>query len=99
MKILGKSCSLLAGAALMSLVSSSLVEARVDGSTITLGAAVSLTGKYSTNGKHTKNGYNFAVKRINSMGGVKVGGKSYKLKVKYLSKSLSIPIYQFGVAD
>ncbi|MDP6103080.1 MAG: amino acid ABC transporter substrate-binding protein, partial [Gammaproteobacteria bacterium] len=39
--------------------------------------------KYSTNGKHTKNGYNFAVKRINDMGGVKVGGKSYKLKIKY----------------
>jgi len=59
------------------------VDARVDGDTITLGAAVSLSGKYSTNGKHTKNGYNFAVKRINDMGGVKVGGKSYKLKIKY----------------
>ncbi len=59
------------------------VDARVDGDTITLGAAVSLTGKYSTNGKHTKNGYNFAVKRINKMGGVKVGGKSYKFKIKY----------------
>jgi branched-chain amino acid transport system substrate-binding protein len=62
---------------------STTVDARVDGDTITLGAAVSLSGKYSTNGKHTKNGYNFAVKRINDMGGVKVGGKSYKLKIKY----------------
>jgi branched-chain amino acid transport system substrate-binding protein len=51
--------------------------------TITLGAAVSLTGKYSTNGKNTLDGYQLAVKRINEMGGVKVGGKTYKLAIKY----------------
>src|SRR4029079_3049685 len=49
--------------------------------TIVLGAAVSLTGKYSTNGKNTKDGYDLAVKTINDKGGVKVGGKAYKLKV------------------
>lgn len=54
-----------------------------DSDVITLGAAVSKTGKYATNGKHTINGYNLAVKRINAMGGVKVGGKSYKLKIIY----------------
>ena len=57
--------------------------AKVEGNTIILGAAVSLTGKYSTNGEHTKNGYELAVKRINDMGGVKVKGKSYKFKVMY----------------
>ncbi|HTL77383.1 MAG TPA: amino acid ABC transporter substrate-binding protein [Casimicrobiaceae bacterium] len=51
--------------------------------TITLGAAVSLTGKYSTNGKNTKDGYDLAVKAINDKGGIKVGGKAYKLKVVY----------------
>ena len=51
--------------------------------TITLGAAISLTGKYSTNGGHTKNGYDMAVDRINSMGGVEVGDKTYKLEVTY----------------
>jgi len=51
--------------------------------TIVLGAAVSLTGKYSTNGKNTKDGYDLAVKTINDKGGVKVGGKAYKLKVVY----------------
>ena len=51
--------------------------------TITLGAAVSLTGKYSTNGEHTKNGYDLAAKMINDAGGVKVGGKSYKIAIKY----------------
>jgi len=51
--------------------------------TITLGAAVSQSGKYSTNGMHTMNGYNMAVEAINARGGVKVGDKTYTLKVKY----------------
>ncbi len=51
--------------------------------TITLGAAVSLTGKYSTDGQHTKKGYDLAVERINQKGGVKVGGKTYKIAINY----------------
>ncbi|MEZ5832647.1 MAG: amino acid ABC transporter substrate-binding protein [Dongiaceae bacterium] len=51
--------------------------------TITLGAAVSITGKYATNGKNTQDGYDLAVKQINDKGGVEVGGKTYKLAVKY----------------
>src|SRR3546814_7380635 len=54
--------------------------------TITLGAVVSLTGSYSTNGKFTRDGYNLAVDRINSTGGIKVGGKTYKLAIKYRSE-------------
>ena len=54
---------------------------KVEGDTIILGAAVSLTGKYSSNGVHTQNGYNMAVERINIMGGVKVGGKTYKFDI------------------
>ncbi len=50
---------------------------------ITLGAAVSETGKYSTNGVFTMKGYELAVDKINSQGGVKVGGKTYKLAVKF----------------
>ena len=57
--------------------------AKVEGDTIILGAPVSLTGKYSVNGKNTKDGYEIAVKRLNEKGGVKVGGKTYKLKVVY----------------
>ena len=57
--------------------------AKVEGDTIILGSAISLTGKYSSNGVNAQNGYDFAVNRINEMGGVKVGGKSYKLKVVY----------------
>ncbi|MGH7186736.1 MAG: amino acid ABC transporter substrate-binding protein, partial [Pseudomonadota bacterium] len=57
--------------------------AKVEGDTITLGAAVSLTGKYSTNGKNTKDGYDLAVKRINEKGGVTVAGKAYKLQILF----------------
>lgn len=78
-----KSCmpAVMAGALLVGIVGSST--AKVEGDTIILGAAVSITGKYSTNGKNTKDGYDLAVKRINEMGGVKVGGKNYKLKIVY----------------
>jgi len=51
--------------------------------TITLGSAVSLTGKYSSNGLDTQNGYDLAVKVINDKGGVKIGDKTYNLEVKY----------------
>ena len=51
--------------------------------TIVLGAAVSQTGKFATSGLHTKDGYDFAVARINEMGGIKIGDKIYKLEVKY----------------
>jgi branched-chain amino acid transport system substrate-binding protein len=50
---------------------------------IELGAAVSATGIYAANGKNTKNGYEFAVKKINDAGGVKIGGKCYHFKIKY----------------
>ena len=65
------------------LTSTSISFAKVVGDKIVLGAAVSLTGKYSSNGVHTQNGYNMAVERINSMGGVKVGGKTYKFEIIY----------------
>jgi len=61
----------------------STAQAKVEGDTIILGAAVSITGKYATNGKHTKNGYELGVQMVNKMGGIKVGGKKYKVKVMY----------------
>jgi len=74
---------LFASAAVAVIMASTPVDARVDGDTITLGSAISFSGKYSTNGVHASNGYNLAVKMINAAGGVMVGGKSYKLKIKY----------------
>jgi len=55
----------------------------VQAKTVTLGAAVSLTGKYSTAGNHTKKGYDLAVKYINARGGFVINGKSHQIEVKY----------------
>jgi branched-chain amino acid transport system substrate-binding protein len=75
---------MVAGAAVAaSLAFSGSALAKVEGDTIILGSSISLTGKYATNGLHTQRGYDYAVKVINAAGGVKVGGKSYKLAVKY----------------
>ncbi len=70
-------------AAALALAVAGPAQAKVEGDTIILGSAISLTGKYSTNGIHAKNGYDLAVERINAMGGVNVGGKSYKFRVVY----------------
>ena len=59
------------------------VQAKVVGNKIILGSAISFTGKYSSNGIHASNGYNLGIKRVNEMGGVKIGGKTYMLEVKY----------------
>lgn len=72
-----------AGACAVLLAVAGSASAQADADTIALGAPVSLTGKYSVNGKNTKDGYDLAVKRINEMGGVKVAGKTYKLKLIY----------------
>jgi branched-chain amino acid transport system substrate-binding protein len=50
---------------------------------IVLGSANSLTGKYSSNGIDTQNGYDMGIAKVNEMGGVNIGGKKYKLAVKY----------------
>lgn len=78
-----KSSFVLSGVAAAAMLAASPVDARVDGDTITLGVALSLTGKYTTAGTHTKRGYDLAIKTINAKGGVTVGGKKYKLKMKF----------------
>jgi len=50
---------------------------------ITLGSAISLTGKYATNGVHAKNGYEYAIQKIAENGGVMVDGQCYNFKVIY----------------
>ncbi|MBE0625974.1 MAG: amino acid ABC transporter substrate-binding protein [Burkholderiales bacterium] len=57
--------------------------AKVEGDKIILGSAISITGKYSQEGKNARDGYDLAVKMVNDQGGVTVGGKAYKLEVKY----------------
>ncbi len=50
--------------------------------TIVLGTAISQTGKYAREGKFYVDAYQITVDAINKAGGVKVGGKSYKLELK-----------------
>jgi branched-chain amino acid transport system substrate-binding protein len=50
---------------------------------ITFGSALSLTGKVSTEGRLVREGYDFYVRHINERGGIKVGGKTYKVAIKY----------------
>jgi branched-chain amino acid transport system substrate-binding protein len=59
------------------------LEAPAADDVIVLGAALSLTGQYALAGTHTRNGYELAVRKVNDKGGVKVGGKSYRLVVRY----------------
>ncbi|MBV8221846.1 MAG: amino acid ABC transporter substrate-binding protein, partial [Candidatus Eremiobacteraeota bacterium] len=50
---------------------------------ITFGAALSATGRDAREGALTKEGYDFWKDYINSQGGIKVGGKMYKVDIKY----------------
>ncbi|MDH3403124.1 MAG: amino acid ABC transporter substrate-binding protein [Acidobacteriota bacterium] len=79
---LGRGTPLIGALAVM-VAAGAAANAKVEGDTIVLGAAVSLTGKYSTNGKNTQDGYDLAVARVNELGGVQVGDTSYKLEVVY----------------
>jgi len=49
---------------------------------IVLGSAISQTGKYAREGKFYVDAYALAVDAVNKAGGVKVGGKAYKLVLK-----------------
>ncbi|MGI9356303.1 MAG: amino acid ABC transporter substrate-binding protein [Rhizobiaceae bacterium] len=69
--------------AFSALMASAGYAAAADCEPLKLGAAISLTGKYATNGVHTQNGYEFAIKKIDEAGGVKVGDKCYNFKVTY----------------
>ncbi len=52
--------------------------------TITLGAAVSETGKYAREGKDTRQGYNLWLDWVNNeYGGIKVGGECYNVEIVY----------------
>ena len=68
-----KAWTVTAGIAALSLCVLATGEAKVEGDTVYLGAAVSLTGKYTTAGEHTQRGYDLAVKTINEAGGITVG--------------------------
>jgi branched-chain amino acid transport system substrate-binding protein len=49
---------------------------------ILLGASVQLTGSTANTGRYYRDGYEFAIEKINAVGGVKVGNASRKLALK-----------------
>ncbi len=51
--------------------------------TLKIGAAVSLSGNFSREGGLLKDGYNLWREKVNASGGIKVGGKSYKVEIIY----------------
>ena len=67
----------------LSILAAGEAQAKVEGHTVYLGAAVSLTGKYTTAGEHTRRGYDLTVKTINDAGGISVSGKTYRLEIIY----------------
>jgi branched-chain amino acid transport system substrate-binding protein len=71
------------GLAAAALSASAWLPAQAQEDTITFGAALSLTGKMSTEGRLCQEGYDIYVEEINKRGGIKVGGKSYKVAIKY----------------
>ena len=53
------------------------------GDTILFGSPVSLTGNLTKEGHLTQEGYELWKNYVNAHGGIKVGGKSYKVDIKY----------------
>jgi branched-chain amino acid transport system substrate-binding protein len=73
----------LLGGAVVALCAFAWLPAQAQQDTITFGAALSLTGKMSTEGRLVQAGYDIYVEEINKRGGIKVGGKPYKVAIKY----------------
>lgn len=71
--------SLICVAAMLALSSAAYAD-----DTITLGASVQESGALANTGRYYRDGYSFAVDKINANGGIKVGGKTYKLALKLL---------------
>jgi branched-chain amino acid transport system substrate-binding protein len=57
--------------------------------TLVFGAPVSLTGSLSHEGTDTLNGYQLWAEQVNAAGGIKVGDKTYKVKIKYYDDASS----------
>ncbi|HET7636110.1 MAG TPA: amino acid ABC transporter substrate-binding protein [Candidatus Limnocylindria bacterium] len=51
--------------------------------TLTIGAALPLTGALAPNGKEQHDGYELWKNKVNDQGGFKVGDKTYKVDIKY----------------
>jgi branched-chain amino acid transport system substrate-binding protein len=64
--------------------------ASAEDKTITLGAAVQLTGSLANTGRYYRDAYHLTVDQINAKGGVKVGGEQYKLALDLLDNQSDV---------
>ena len=69
--------------ALCATIAAPSVPVSAAGDTILFGSAVSVTGSLAKEGKLTQEGYDFWKNYVNAHGGLKVGGKAYKVDIKY----------------
>ncbi|WP_127900709.1 amino acid ABC transporter substrate-binding protein [Solirhodobacter olei] len=81
--------SLALSAALLAATALSALPAAAE-NVITLGASVQMTGATANTGRYYKDAYALAVEKINAAGGVKVGGKTYKLKLDMLDNQSDV---------
>jgi len=65
---------------------------KVKDNVIILGAVLSETGQYSTAGLHIKRGYELAIEKINTSGGLRIGRKKYEISLKILDDQSSSAI-------
>ncbi|HEX3467335.1 MAG TPA: amino acid ABC transporter substrate-binding protein [Candidatus Elarobacter sp.] len=75
--------TVLAFAIFATLAAPSIPVAAAGGDTILFGAPVSLTGSLTKEGHLTQEGYELWKNYVNAHGGIKVGGKTYKVDIKY----------------
>ncbi|HVV93492.1 MAG TPA: amino acid ABC transporter substrate-binding protein [Hyphomicrobiales bacterium] len=76
--------------AALSLLAASTSFAAAQSDTVTLGASVQLTGSDANIGRYYRDAYQLTVDKINAAGGVKIGGKTYKLALKLLDNQSDI---------
>jgi branched-chain amino acid transport system substrate-binding protein len=67
----------------LALTTAAPAPAKADDNTIVFGAALAATGANAREGALTKAGYDFWKDYVNAHGGMKVGGKTYKVDIKY----------------
>jgi len=57
---------------------------------VRLGCSISLTGKLTYEGKATRDGYEFYKALINKKGGLNIGGRKYKVDIKYYDDETNV---------
>ncbi|MEO9231673.1 MAG: amino acid ABC transporter substrate-binding protein [Devosia sp.] len=77
-------------AALTSIFAASATLVWADDGVITLGASVQLTGSSANTGRYYRDAYTLAVDKINAAGGIKVGDKTYQLKLDILDNQSDV---------